>query len=130
MIIDTSAWIDFLRDPNSAVGSSVGQVLRDGDPMTTDVIRLELLAGAATESVATALRDALDGCEVVDQRPLVDVEAAASLFRSCRRAGETVRSPNDCLVAAIAIRTRLPVLHNDRDFDALARHTPLLAVRT
>ncbi len=31
----------------------------------------------------------------------------------------------DCLVAAIAIRADVPVLHADRDFDTLARHTDL-----
>jgi predicted nucleic acid-binding protein len=32
---------------------------------------------------------------------------------------------NDCLVAAIAIRNGVRVLHNDRDYEVLARHTPL-----
>jgi predicted nucleic acid-binding protein len=31
----------------------------------------------------------------------------------------------DCLVAAVAIRHNIPVLHRDRDFDVLARHTEL-----
>lgn len=31
----------------------------------------------------------------------------------------------DCLIAAVAIRTGSSVLHQDRGFDALAKHTPL-----
>jgi predicted nucleic acid-binding protein len=31
----------------------------------------------------------------------------------------------DCLIAAIAIRERVAVLHNDRDFDVLHRHSKL-----
>jgi predicted nucleic acid-binding protein len=31
----------------------------------------------------------------------------------------------DCLIAGIAIRTGMPVLHHDTDFDVLARHTSL-----
>jgi predicted nucleic acid-binding protein len=31
----------------------------------------------------------------------------------------------DCLIASIAIRTDLPVLHLDTDFDVLVRHTRL-----
>ena len=31
----------------------------------------------------------------------------------------------DCLIAAVAIRAGIPVLHNDKDFDVLARHTDL-----
>jgi predicted nucleic acid-binding protein len=30
-----------------------------------------------------------------------------------------------CLIAAVAIRNDVPVLHHDADFDVLARHTPL-----
>ena len=31
----------------------------------------------------------------------------------------------DCLIASIAIRSSAPVLHQDSDFDILARHTEL-----
>jgi hypothetical protein len=31
----------------------------------------------------------------------------------------------DCLIAAVAIRHDVPVLAKDRDFEALAAHTPL-----
>ena len=54
-----------------------------------------------------------------------DYDRAAELYRRCRLRGETVRKLIDCLIAAVAIRTGIPVLHNDRDFDVLARHTEL-----
>ena len=54
-----------------------------------------------------------------------DYDAAAALYRQCRRGGETVRKLLDCLIAAVAIRAGIPVLHNDRDFDGIARHTEL-----
>lgn len=31
----------------------------------------------------------------------------------------------DYVIAAVAIREHAEVLHHDRDFDAIARHTPL-----
>ncbi len=54
-----------------------------------------------------------------------DFDHAAALYRQCRSRGETVRVLIDCLVGALAIRSDLPVLHRDADFDTLARHTPL-----
>ena len=57
-----------------------------------------------------------------------DYETAASLYRTCRRQGETVRRLIDCLIAAAAIEARIPILHADIDFDVLARHTPLQVV--
>jgi predicted nucleic acid-binding protein len=50
---------------------------------------------------------------------------AADLFRSARRAGVTVRSSVDCLIAACAIRHQIEVLHIDRDFAGLARLSSL-----
>jgi predicted nucleic acid-binding protein len=48
-------------------------------------------------------------------------EQAVDLYRRARRAGTTVRSSVDCLIAACALRHGLTVLHHDRDFDNLAR---------
>jgi predicted nucleic acid-binding protein len=52
-------------------------------------------------------------------------ERAVDLYRAGRRAGLTVRSSVDCLIAACAIRHDLEILHHDRDFAALARVSPL-----
>ena len=76
-----------------------------------------------------AMSGVLAGCRFLHQESVFDVDDAVSLFDRCRQRGETVRSPNDCLIAAIAIRNGVPVLHRDRDFDVLARHTALQAVR-
>ncbi len=62
-------------------------------------------------------------------RGLVDFESAADLYRTCRGRGATVRRLIDCLIAAVAIREKATVLHNDRDFEVLARHTRLRTER-
>ena len=54
-----------------------------------------------------------------------DYEDAATWYRTCRRNGDTVRKLVDCLIAAVAIRADVELLHADADFEALARHTPL-----
>lgn len=46
-------------------------------------------------------------------------------MRGNLRAGEPVRSGMDCLIAAVAIRDDATLLHADRDFDVIARHTEL-----
>lgn len=52
-------------------------------------------------------------------------ERAAAIERACLRAGEPIRSGMDCLIAAVAIVNDATLLHSDRDFDAIARHTEL-----
>jgi predicted nucleic acid-binding protein len=54
-----------------------------------------------------------------------DYEDAADIYRACRQAGHTVRALTDCLIASVAMRAGLLLLHTDRDFDAIARHAPL-----
>jgi hypothetical protein len=56
-------------------------------------------------------------------RPLY--QEAVQIPRAARRAGFTIRSGVDCLIAAAAIRHSLSPLHTDRDFPAIARVTSL-----
>ena len=65
-------------------------------------------------------------CAEIMRRYQLPTKRAAALYRRCRREGETVRKLMDCLIAAVAIRAGVPILHNDPDFDVLARHTELL----
>jgi predicted nucleic acid-binding protein len=58
-------------------------------------------------------------------QPPLDYEAGARIYRTCRRGGETVRAPVDCVIAAIAMRCRAAILTKDRDFATIARHVEL-----
>lgn len=125
-LIDTSAWVEYLRATGSPTHQRVRLLLASGDVIhTTDVVVMEVLAGGRDEAHATQLRRLLSRCEFVAMQGLLDFEEAASLCRRCRRFGETVRALNDCLIAAVAIRAGIVVLQADRDFDVLARHTSL-----
>jgi predicted nucleic acid-binding protein len=123
ILIDTSAWIEFLRDTGSAVCNRVDALLED-EIATSHPIRMEVLAGARDEQHLSDLRGLLARGSLIPTEP-TDYEEAAALYRTCRRRGETVRKLIDCLIAASAIRTSTPVLHTDNDFEVLARHTPL-----
>ncbi len=90
---------------------------------------MELLAGARDDEHEAQLRRLLARCEHLPVEGLADYEAAAALYRSCRRAGESVRALTDCLIAVVALRAQAPVLHDDRDFDVLAWHCGLRAER-
>ncbi|MBM7517845.1 hypothetical protein [Nocardioides nitrophenolicus] len=45
-----------------------------------------------------------------------DFSDAATIHRAARRQGRTVRNSVDCLIAAIAIRHDVPLLHRTADF--------------
>ena len=123
ILVDTSAWVEYLRDTGSPTCIRVGELLST-DLATCDVVRMELLAGARDEQHRRGLRRLIARAALVSMQP-GDFDQAAALYRQCRGQGETVRVLIDCLIAALAIRVDLPILHCDADFDALARHTPL-----
>jgi len=125
-LVDTSAWVDFLRASGTNAHQAVRDLIdRDAVVSTTDVVVMEVLAGARDDEHHDRLRRMLARCELVPIVGLADYEEAASLYRRCRRAGATVRTLTDCLIAAVALRADLDVLHADRDFEVLAQHTGL-----
>jgi predicted nucleic acid-binding protein len=126
ILADTSAWLEFLR----ATGSPVHLRLREliagqGDLATTDVVTMELLAGATTQDGMVQLRRLLLRFQHLPVEGLADYEAAADLYRRCRAGGETVRKLTDCLIAVVALRNGATLLHRDHDFQVIARHTAL-----
>lgn len=123
ILLDTSAWIEFLRGTESQVCREVERLLGE-DIAVTDPIAMEILAGARGDEHLQELRGLLGRAELLRCEP-VDYPAAAMLYRQCRQSGETVRRLLDCLIGAVAVRHNVPVLHSDADFDALARHTAL-----
>jgi predicted nucleic acid-binding protein len=126
ILADSSAWVEYLRATGSPMHRRMRQLIdAEAGVVTTDVVVMELLAGAADAEELTKLRRLLLRFEHLPVDPLDDFETAAELYRRCRRGGETVRTLMDCLVAAVALRTGAAVLHQDRDYDAIARQSPL-----
>jgi hypothetical protein len=123
ILVDTSAWIEFLRGTGSATCVRVDEAL-GGEVAICEAIRMEVLAGGRDGPHMEGLRRLLARAVMISIEP-GDFDHAATLYRECRRRGETVRKLIDCLIAAVAIRAGVPVLHNDSDYETLARHTAL-----
>jgi predicted nucleic acid-binding protein len=127
LLADSSAWIEYLRGTGSQVNVRLREAIRAGEVVVTDPVMLEVMSGARRELEDRILR-LLSEQDYEPVAPRVDWLDAAALYRACRRDGLTVRSNVDCLIAAVAIRRGVPVLHIDRDFDAIATCTTLQLV--
>jgi len=55
-------------------------------------------------------------------------DQAARLYWGLRRQGVTIRSTVDILIALTALTHDAWLLHDDRDFDQIAAHTPTLKI--
>lgn len=126
ILADSSAWIEYLRATESDTDLQLDRLLRGGARVaTTDLVLLEVLAGAQTQDRQDRWQGLLYACEYLRSQPPLDYEAGAAIYRTCRRGGETVRALSDCVIAAIAMRCKAAILTKDRDFEAIARHVEL-----
>lgn len=124
LLLDTSAWIELFRKPARLDLATLGGL---DEIVTCLPVVQEVLQGFRDERAFRIARDALLALPTVESplsAPLF--EEAVDLFRAARRAGVTVRSSVDCLIAACALRHGLTVVHRDRDFSALATVSSLL----
>lgn len=123
VLVDTSVWIATFRkrdplDLEAAVPFS--------EIVTCLPVMQEVLQGFREESAYRTARQAMLSLPIVDAPLEHDTfDTAISLYRTARRAGITVRSSVDCLIAASALRHGLTLLHRDRDYPQLARIAPL-----
>lgn len=128
MIADTSAWIEMLR----STGSPAAQRLRDAllrrrRLLMPDVVYQEVLQGSAGPQQFMRLQAQLDLVPAfLPADPRETARQAAMLYARCRWQGVTIRSPNDCLIAACAMEAEEPLLHADRDFERIAAVEPRL----
>jgi predicted nucleic acid-binding protein len=127
LLVDTSAWIEIFRRPSRI---ALEDIIDDTDRVVTCLpVIQEVLQGFDDERAFRIAHTAMHALPCVESplsRELVD--AAVDIFRRARRAGITVRSSVDCLIAACASRHRLTVVHRDRDYTNLARVVPLEAI--
>lgn len=124
ILVDSSAWIEYLRGTGSATHLSLRDLLAEGDLAVSDPILMEVLAGARDDHHAAQIEGLLGRTQFLPCLPS-DFLDAAGLHRRCRKQGETIRRLIDCLIASVAIRTGAAVLHHDRDFDIIGRHSQL-----
>jgi predicted nucleic acid-binding protein len=127
IVADTTVWVDFLRGREAPhVAELTSLIDQDAGIALTDVILAEVLQGLRTDQEARRLERQLRAFDILRLRDLEDFTRAAALYRAARSKGHTIRRTLDCLIASVCIRERVPILHNDADFDRLAVTTDLL----
>lgn len=116
-LVDTSSWIEYLRDAESDAGNRVEELVLTADAGWCDVTAVELWHGVR------GAREKRDLAELEQEVALfpVDTEVwqkARRLAVECRRAGLTVPVVAIIIIAAAA-RHGLDLEHCDRHFDKL-----------
>jgi predicted nucleic acid-binding protein len=127
-LIDTSAWIEYLRQTNSREDLLLQSLFQKKSPILVPaVVYQEVAQGARNPkdfATLTQLLDSFADFECADLRSTHGT--AASIYARCTWGGFQPRSSNDCLIAAIAIEADVPLLARDRDFLHIAQIEPRL----
>lgn len=129
LLIDTSVWIDFLRGAPSREIDYLKESLRQREHIfIAGVIAQEILQDIRDDSQHRRLSEflLLFPCIETD---FSDYLAAADMYRGLRKKGITLESPTDCLIATLAIRADVFLLHKDSDFTVISKHFPLSVVQ-
>ena len=123
ILVDTSILIDYLQGNGNKSVRKFQDVLDAGIPYgINSFIYQELLQGVKTDREFIQLKKYLDTqrfYKLKDERE--SFAKAASIYFKCRKKGITVGSTIDCLIAQTAIENNLLLLHNDEDFNRVAK---------
>ena len=129
VLVDTTVWIDLLREQRTPATAVLMRLLDMGEAAVTPVIVQEILQGANTAKAFERLsRRFLAFPRLGETNSISHHAAAARLYARARWKGITPRSPHDCLIAAVAVAGGVPPLRDDRDFDLLATVEPRLVL--
>jgi predicted nucleic acid-binding protein len=129
ILIDTSGWIEYFRATGSSSAIEVRRLLAEQTDQVAmcEPVAMEILSGAVDDAAHAKLERLVNGLPSLIVDAAVDFRTAAQIYRAARRAGQTIRSINDCLIAAVAIRHSANVVHRDADFDVIVAMAGLVA---
>lgn len=122
VLVDTSAWADFLNGYPSPAAEALAELLAgEEDVCTCGIVVSEVFQGLRRDRSRQAIRRFFQELRFLEPSGIDLYHRAADIYRFLRRRGHTVRSTIDCVIAAIADENGCHVLARDRDMDAILR---------
>lgn len=125
IVVDSSVWIANLRGHDTLCVRKLRSIEDPEAIAIGDLILLEVLQGARDDQHASRIERDLRHFRM--ERMLDDAIAvrAASNYRRLRDIGITVRKTIDIIIGAFCIERGHVLLHDDHDFEPMAKHLGL-----
>ncbi|MBI5149789.1 MAG: PIN domain nuclease [Candidatus Omnitrophica bacterium] len=124
VLVDTSAWIEALRPSGSkGIKEKVDVLLGEDCVATSGIIKLELLSGTRTEKEYHELSEDLQSLHYIPTDEEV-WRCSCRLSRDIKKEGLSIPA-TDLLIASVAITAGCAIMHLDKHFTLLAKHSPL-----
>lgn len=122
VIADTSVWVDYFRGVDAPHCSRLTECLDDQSLALCDRVFQEVLQGVRRDSEFRTVSARLLVLPCFNLGGNALALASAQNYRKLRRLGVRPRSATDVLIATFCAEEGHSLLHNDRDFDFMARH--------
>ena len=120
VLVDTSAWVDFLNGFASPAADALGELLQgDDDVCTCGIVVAEVFQGLHRDPGRATIQRSFEDMTFLEPPDIHLYLRAAQLYRRLREKGKTVRSTVDCIIAAVAEDGGCDLLARDRDMDAI-----------
>lgn len=125
VIIDSSVWIDQLTGKETRQTNRLSILIENSIPLCTcGIIITEVLQGCREDRLYHKMHGILT--DLVYLQFTRDIFIRASdIYRNLRKKGITIRKPIDCMIASICIEHEVELLHGDKDFTQIAKHSKL-----
>jgi hypothetical protein len=125
VIVDTTVWIDFFAaQPAPHVAALETLIKQREDICICGIILTEVLQGIRQEAEFRKTR-ALFNSLIFLRMSYTTFLRSAEIYRALGQRGVTIRKPMDCMIASVAIENRIPLLHNDKDFNLIEKYCGL-----
>jgi predicted nucleic acid-binding protein len=128
IVVDSSVWIAHLRDMQIPAVAKLRGIIDPLDIIVGDVVLLEVLQGARDDVHAAAIERNLRQFEIAAMVDEGQAVRAARYYRLLRDRGITIRNTTDVIIGAYCLQHGCGLLHNDRDFEPMARYLRLRVV--
>ena len=126
MLFDSSVWINYATGKINREMNLLDAFLARGiAPDICPSIFQEVLQGIRDSTEYRQTKDTLFQLNFLQLDPYFVAEGAADLYRALRSKGVTINKPNDCQIAFYAIHFKEQLVHNDKDFVKISKHTSL-----
>ncbi len=127
ILVDTSVWIAYFSNEEIPHVDFLDQMIREREIYICGVIITEILQGLKEEKTYNEIATLLKSLKYLEVS-YETYEHAANIYRKLRVKGITIRKTMDCIIAAIALKNNMELLHLDRDFNEIEKHCNLKVV--
>ena len=126
LLVDTTVWVKFLRGLDASLKEQLGFLVLENRVFTSEIIIMEILRGAKSDKEYSMLyQDFLALPQLAIDHTVW--EKAWQTAYTIRRSGINIPMA-DIIIASTALYYKCTLMHSDKHFNLLTKHTELKTI--